>query len=246
MLSETHTNTVTATGWANGVSAVDVANATVVVGIPGLPNTGVVPPLIHVTKVPNPPALPVGGGMVTFTNSVTNPGAAPLSYVRLIDDRCGLATYIYGDTNANSELDTTETWIYTCRMNLTKTTTNSVIAEGTSNGIVQKDLAVVTVLVAPGLPNMGSSSVSTLGQQVRAITSSLSQGSRGADVSILQQFLISENKGHAAVTLGLAGATGYFGALTRTAVAEFQVSVGITPALGYFGPITRAYLRTHY
>lgn len=50
-LSVTHTNIVTATGWANGISATDIATATVVVG------ASIVPPLIHVTKVPSPLAL---------------------------------------------------------------------------------------------------------------------------------------------------------------------------------------------
>ena len=35
-------------------------------------------------------------------------------------------------------------------------------------------------------------------------------------------------------------AYGYFGNLTKSAVAAYQTSVGITPAVGYFGPITRA------
>jgi len=44
-LSETHTNTVVATGWANGLSATDIASATVVVAVaaPKLPNTGIAP-----------------------------------------------------------------------------------------------------------------------------------------------------------------------------------------------------------
>ena len=102
-LAKTHTNIVTATGRANGISATDIANATVIVGIP------VVPPLIHVTKVPNPLILSAGGGMVTYTNKVTNPGTVPLSNVRLADDKCGPVKYISGDTNSNSKLDTTET-----------------------------------------------------------------------------------------------------------------------------------------
>jgi uncharacterized repeat protein (TIGR01451 family) len=60
-ISTTTTNTIVATGWANGISATAVANATVAVGTP------VVPPLIHVTKIPDPLTLLVGGGMVTYT-----------------------------------------------------------------------------------------------------------------------------------------------------------------------------------
>ncbi len=151
-LTETHTSTVVATGWANGVSAVDIASATVVVGVP------VVPPLIHVTKVPSPLALPAGGGMVTYTKRVTNPGAVALSNVRLIDDKCASVKYVYGDTNGDSKLDTTEAWIYTCRQNLLKTTTNTVIASGEANGLIARDFALVTVVVAsalPALPNTG-------------------------------------------------------------------------------------------
>jgi hypothetical protein len=46
--------------------------------------------------------------------------------------------------------------------------------------------------------------------------------------------------------LAKAGATSYFGVLTRVALAEFQGSVGISPALGNFGSTTRAYLAANY
>lgn len=36
--------------------------------------------------------------------------------------------------------------------------------------------------------------------------------------------------------------TGYFGTLTRTALAKYQAVNGISPAAGYFGPITRAFI----
>jgi len=95
--------------------------------------------------------------MVTYTNKVTNPGIVALSNVRLTDDKCGPVKYISGDTNGNSKLDTNETWIYTCRTNLTKTTTNTVTAQGDANGLTAKDFAIVTVVVSavPGLPNTG-------------------------------------------------------------------------------------------
>jgi len=151
-LTETHTNNVVATGWANGISATDVASATVVVGSP------TVPPLIHVTKVPNPLSLLAKGGMVTYTEKITNPGTVALSNVKLTDDKCSPMAYISGDTNGDSKLDTTETWTYTCRTNLTKTTTNVAIASGEANGLTVRDLATATVVVAalvPALPNTG-------------------------------------------------------------------------------------------
>lgn len=140
-LTATHTNTVVATGWANGLSATDIASATVVVSLP------LVPPLIHVVKIPNPLALPVGGGAVTYTEIVTNPGTVPLRNVVLTDDKCSPLRRLSGDTNKNSLLDPKEKWIYTCRSILNQTTTNTAIVSGIGNGIMVRDFAIVTVLV---------------------------------------------------------------------------------------------------
>ncbi|MDO8659539.1 MAG: Ig-like domain-containing protein [Candidatus Parcubacteria bacterium] len=147
-LSATHTNTVVATGWANGINAVDVANATVVVGL------SVVPPLIHVTTVPNLLILPVGGGKVTYTYTVTNPGIVPLSKVIITDDKCtGLPGRISGspggDLNKNNLLESNETWSFTCKTNLIQTTTNTGTVVGSANGFVAIDFALATVVVTP-------------------------------------------------------------------------------------------------
>jgi len=148
VLTKTHTNIITATGWANGISTSDIASATVIVGIP------VVPPLIHVTKVPNPLMLSSGGGMVTYTNKVTNPGTVALSNVFLTDDKCGPVKYISGDTNSNSKLDIIETWVYTCQSKLNKTTVNTVTASGEANGLIAKDFAIVTVVINAAVPKL--------------------------------------------------------------------------------------------
>jgi hypothetical protein len=69
--------------------------------------------------------------------------------------------YISGDTNSDSKLDPSETWTYTCRTNLTKTTTNTAIATGEADGFTVRDLAIATVVVAgaaPKLPNTGADS----------------------------------------------------------------------------------------
>ncbi len=87
---------------------------------------------------------------------------------------------------------------------------------------------------------------SAFGQQVKTIAGNLGKGSRGNNVTILQEFLISKNIGPAARALAKVGATGYFGPLTRAALAEFQAKTGIRPSLGNFGPITRAFLNANY
>ena len=152
-LTKTTTNTATASGWANDIKATDTTSATVVVGVP------VVPPLIHVTKVPNPLAL-IGGGAVTYTYTVTNPGTVPLSDVNITDDKCtGLPGRVLGhpgDLNKNNLLENNEVWFFTCKTNITKTTTNTATASGTANDITAKDYAFATVVVSiPSLPNTG-------------------------------------------------------------------------------------------
>lgn len=159
-VDETETNTVTACGSARNIdssgSVCDTANATVVVG------KEIVPPLIHVVKKPNVFILPVGGGPVTYTYTVTNPGTAPLSNVSIIDDKCtGLPGRVIGhpgDINKNNLLESNESWSFTCQTNIKQTTTNIGTAEGSANGLTAIDFSPATVAVfTPGLPNTGLS-----------------------------------------------------------------------------------------
>ncbi len=62
----------------------------------------------------------------------------------------------------------------------------------------------------------------------------LQQGSRGADVTALQEFLIA--RGHL-----FGEPTGYFGVLTKTALITLQTELDL-PAFGLFGPLTREIL----
>jgi hypothetical protein len=68
-------------------------------------------------------------------------------------------------------------------------------------------------------------------------TRDLTIGSTGADVISLQTTLVS--KGFLVIPATVQ--KGYFGALTKTALSNYQKSVGISPAVGYFGPVTRAH-----
>lgn len=67
-----------------------------------------------------------------------------------------------------------------------------------------------------------------------SFTHDLTVGAKGDNVKMLQDWLIS--KGHLAAGLN----TGFFGNLTRAAVAKFQAANGVSPAAGYWGPKTRA------
>ena len=57
-------------------------------------------------------------------------------------------------------------------------------------------------------------------------TTDLTIGSKGSDVSALQQWLVS--KGYLTMPAGVA--MGYFGTLTQSAVAKYQAGAGISPA----------------
>lgn len=96
-------------------------------------------------------------------------------------------------------------------------------------------LAQVAALQASQQTSSSSSSSSqtTTGH---VFTVDLTIGSRGADVVALQTVLVT--KGFLTMPAGVA--MGYFGPLTRAALAQWQVSVGIAPTAGYFGPKSRA------
>lgn len=68
-------------------------------------------------------------------------------------------------------------------------------------------------------------------------TRDLTVGSKGDDVTALQNFLMSQS---GAQWPSGQSATGYFGSITKAALANYQAGAGISPAVGYFGPKTRA------
>ena len=67
----------------------------------------------------------------------------------------------------------------------------------------------------------------------RSLTRDLYRGIQGDDVKMLQTFLSANGY----YPEGLI--TGYFGALTKTAVMRFQLLNAISPVAGYVGPITK-------
>lgn len=78
---------------------------------------------------------------------------------------------------------------------------------------------------------MGGTSAA-VSSSVPTITKSLTVGSRGEEVEALQQYLADEG-------LLAVEPTGYFGAMTKKAVIEWQKANDVSPASGYFGPISR-------
>lgn len=85
------------------------------------------------------------------------------------------------------------------------------------------------------IQTLGNASTPTSVMTTSKFARNLTVGSSGDDVVALQTWL--EQKGFLVMPIGVT--KGYFGGITKAALAKYQISVGINPAVGYFGPITR-------
>ncbi len=150
---ETTQSVATAIATSNGLPAAHKAYATVVVGSD---KSAPLVNIINVTKVAYPLTLPSGGGDITFTYRVNNPGVVPLSDVTVSDDKCSSISSKLGDTNGNNLLDISEVWVYTCTAHLSTTTTNTVSVTASANGLKAVGYATITVTTSvPSLPDTG-------------------------------------------------------------------------------------------
>lgn len=110
-------------------------------------------PLIGITSVPSPLALPQGAGTVTYKYAVKSfiPEAS-LANVRVADDKCSPVVFVEGDDNGDSILDFSETWRYACTTKVSVTTENTVTAMGTANDITATHRAHSAVVVGSNNP----------------------------------------------------------------------------------------------
>lgn len=104
-------------------------------------------PLINITKIPSPFALPGGAGVVNYTYTATNIGPVAMSNVWVKDNKCSQVNFVSGDTNNNSWLDLSEAWIYRCTKTVSQTETNTATTRGFYNGWDTYDTANATVVV---------------------------------------------------------------------------------------------------
>ena len=104
-------------------------------------------PAIAIVKVADPTIVPAGGGTVTYTYTVSNPGDTALSNVTVEDDKCLNPAYVSGDTNTNALLDLSESWLFNCAALITVPTTNTAIAHGRDGDteVTAQDQAFVAV-----------------------------------------------------------------------------------------------------
>lgn len=110
--------------------------------------SGLYIPIIGITSVPSPLALPKGPGKVIYNYAVKNfIEEYPLTDIEVTDDRCDAVKYIQGDDNNDSKLDYSETWRYSCDTILSNTTESTATAKGTVNNITAVHRAYATVVV---------------------------------------------------------------------------------------------------
>src|SRR5207248_438787 len=87
-----------------------------------------------------------GGGPVTYTYGVSNPGSVAVGSIVLADPDCAPISATGGDTNADGLLDLSETWTYTCSTNVVGTTTSTPKVTGKVGSVNATATASVTVL----------------------------------------------------------------------------------------------------
>ncbi len=117
---------------------------------------------------------------------------------------------------------------------LTNAQVQSILSLLSSFGADSTTIANVQASLTGGTPvsNGGGSTTTT---SSCSFTKDLTIGATGSDVTCLQQALIA---GGFSIP---AGATGYFGSQTRSAVSAWQKSVSVSPTAGYFGSVSRAH-----
>lgn len=110
-------------------------------------------PLIGITSVPQPLALPNGPGKVIYNYAVKNfIKEIPLTNIQVVDDNCMPVTFTGGDDNSDNKLDYGETWRYQCSTNVSQTTQSTATATGTANNITTTHTAFSTVVVGAAKP----------------------------------------------------------------------------------------------
>ncbi|MDP2669057.1 MAG: peptidoglycan-binding domain-containing protein [bacterium] len=105
-------------------------------------------------------------------------------------------------------------------------------ADAATDALIASLQAQIASLMAQVAALAGSQSSQSV---ACSFTRDLTINATGPDVTCLQNYLTST--GHFTFS---GGATGFFGTITRSAVAQWQAANGVAPAVGYFGAISRA------
>ena len=99
-------------------------------------------PLLEVVKSSTTSSVSVAGQVVPYRFAVSNKGNVALTGVTVTDPKCDAApAYVSGDSDADSKLDLSETWIYSCSHTVTQAEldaggnlSNTVTADSNESG----------------------------------------------------------------------------------------------------------------
>lgn len=127
---------------------------------------------------------------------------------------------------------------------LTESQVQAILSLLQSFGADQATIDNVNLSLRGQAPAGGSSSgPSGSSASCSQFSRDLTLGSTGSDVQALQKLLNANGARIASSGPGSAGnESTYFGALSQAALAKWQAANGVSPAAGYFGPLTRAAL----
>jgi uncharacterized repeat protein (TIGR01451 family) len=157
---------------------------------------GVAQPAIGLTKVANPTSLSFGGGSVTYTYVVTNPGNISLRNINLADVISGTSTTACTPTgpvetvgNGDASLDPGESWTYSCTKSISVTTSNTATATGRYGeaGSVSATASATVTVGTPPVPQYGSLTIT----KVVSPAADFAGGSFKFDVSCATQQTIT-------------------------------------------------------
>ena len=177
--------------------------------------------------------MPYGTSLTSLTPTVTILGASVSPQSLVSQNFSSSVTYTVTAID-----NTMEAYVVTINNAQNNTTNNTNSSGGGGILTIIPKLTQPTIVAQTPVPPVNTPVVS----QIQKLTKNLKLGTISKDVKILQQFLISQNKGPSARVLRKNGATNNFGSLTRKALMEWQKANGLKPD-GIFGPKVKAKIK---
>lgn len=168
------------------------------------------------------------------SNAVTVPTSSSASTSSISSSSSSSSSSTSSSTSSLSSTSSVSSSISTSSSSSTSSVSSSISSSTASSASSSRVFYPTTTSSSSSSSSSSSTASSTSGQQVETTATDLTIGRIDEIIRILQQFLISQNKGPAAEALAKIGATSYFGPFTRAALIEYQVESGITPTLQNF------------
>ena len=134
-------------------------------------------PLLEVVKTSTTSSVSAAGQVVPYRFAVSNKGNVALTGITVTDPKCDAApAYVSGDSDADSKLDLSETWIYSCSHTVTQAEldaggnlSNTVTADSNESG-PDTDTLVIPISQNPALSLVKSATPSTYSTVAQSIS----------------------------------------------------------------------------